>query len=207
MKFFDLFKSVDKPDIEKNAYINNVPKQFRKEIIEIYGKYPETPYMSPDRDFRFWIDNYVKLFGSVVPITNMKRLPNGLLAGHILMLWRISFDNFSNKTTIPTYFEYEYGVDGKKTIHELITGNYIKISSVIDSISTLKKSGLTDILEKHNIKYLKSANKARLIENIANNLDMSIIEKEVDVKKYELTNIGSATLNEYSIIVEKHKNK
>ena len=51
MNFFNFFKS-DSDDDD----LYNVPKEFHKEILSIYGDYPEMPYFSPDRDFKFWID-------------------------------------------------------------------------------------------------------------------------------------------------------
>lgn len=199
MNFFNFFKS-DSDDDD----LYNVPKEFHKEILSIYGDYPEMPYFSPDRDFRFWIDNYVELFNSIVPKQHMVRLPNGLLAGHIIMLWRVSLNNFTNLTTIPTYFEYKYGVDGEEVIRELINQDLIVLTSGVKSVDLNTRKELMILLEKYDINYLKSDKKTTLVSKIIENLSNDQISQEIQKRRYQLTDKGKFYLLEYKYIIKNH---
>ena len=49
----------------------------------------------------------------------MKRLEEGILPGHFLiLLWRISFSTFTNESVFPKYFEYTYGVNAEQALQE-----------------------------------------------------------------------------------------
>ena len=41
----------------------------------------------------------------------MELLTDDLLAGDIILLWRIQFGTFTTETWFPKYFEYTYGID------------------------------------------------------------------------------------------------
>ena len=76
----------------------------------------------------------------------MKKLNNGLLPGHIIMLWWICNPR-TNKENIPLYFLYEYGIDFHKQFDFLISKNYIIGKWIISELGskTIDKNG--------NIKY------------------------------------------------------
>ena len=44
----------------------------------------------------------------------MELLTDDLLAGDIILLWRIQFGTFITETWFPKYFEYTYGIDASK---------------------------------------------------------------------------------------------
>ena len=87
-----------------------------KTIQELYADYPEMPYISPERDLAE--TNFTK----PVPKRNMVRTAEGLLPGHIILLWRINFGTFTTETTFSKYFEYTYGVNGRAALNDLIAG-------------------------------------------------------------------------------------
>ena len=94
----------------------NVPNQKRskvaKKVIEMYySDYPETPYVSNEREAK-WLET-ARLFPSqcIIPKSMMKRFSDGLLPGHIYMLYWLG--KYTNKK-IPSYFEYKYGIDFAK---------------------------------------------------------------------------------------------
>ena len=83
-----------------------------KNIIynKYYSDYPEKPYISQDREFNTdWIEQ-ADMFPkqSIISKSMMKRYADGLLPGHIYMLYWLK--KYKNKR-IPAYFEYKYGVD------------------------------------------------------------------------------------------------
>ena len=55
-------------------------------LSTIYKDYPVKPYISPNRDMEAWLLN-----PKPVPKRNMELLENNLLAGDIILLWRINF--------------------------------------------------------------------------------------------------------------------
>lgn len=87
-----------------------------KTIQELYADYPKIPCISPGCDLAE--TNFTK----PVPKRNMVRTAEGLLLGHIILLWRINFGTFTTETTFSKYFEYTYGVNGRAALNDLIAG-------------------------------------------------------------------------------------
>jgi len=80
-------------------------------IKKYYYNYPEVPYISDERGFD-WIES-AEMFPNqnIIPISMMTRYSDGLLPGHIYMLYWLK--KYTNKK-VPAYFEYKYGVDFEK---------------------------------------------------------------------------------------------
>ena len=62
-------------------------------IEKIYKDHPVKPFISPERDLNAWILN-----PKPVPKRNMELLEDNLLAGDIILLWRINFGTFTTET-------------------------------------------------------------------------------------------------------------
>ena len=63
-------------------------------IVETLYKYHQVKSLiSPERDLDTWLQN-----SKPVPKRNMKLLADDLLAGDIILLWRINFDTFTTET-------------------------------------------------------------------------------------------------------------
>ena len=76
------------------------------DILEkFYADHEVKPYISPERDLEAWL-----LDPKPVSKRNMELLRDGLLAGDIILLWRIHFGTFTTETWFPKYFEYTYGI-------------------------------------------------------------------------------------------------
>lgn len=93
-----------KPEFKKSKLATKIINRF-------YADYPEIPYISEDRE-QSWIER-AELFPdqSLVTKEMMTRLKNGLLPGHIYMLYWLK--RYTNKK-VPVYFEYKYGIDFEK---------------------------------------------------------------------------------------------
>lgn len=80
-------------------------------IEEFYADYPEIPFISEEREEE-WIER-AKTFPkqNIVQKAMMKRYADGLLAGHIYMLYWLGK---YTKKKVPVYFEYKYGIDFEK---------------------------------------------------------------------------------------------
>ena len=63
-------------------------------ILEIfYKEHQVKPFISPERDLDAWLLN-----PKPVPKRNMDLLADDLLAGNIILLWRIQFGTFTTET-------------------------------------------------------------------------------------------------------------
>lgn len=107
--------------IQNNA-TNKTNPIANKIIKEFYADYPEKPYVSPNRKEE-WIEQ-AKLFKKtmLVPKSMMKRFSDGLLPGHVYMLYWLN--KYTNKS-VPAYFEYKYGIDFEKEKHFLIENDFL----------------------------------------------------------------------------------
>lgn len=193
MGLFDLFK---RKKLTNDSPVNRV--------TEIYKDYPEIPYVSPDRDMESWLE-MVSLFNNIVPKDNMNRLPENLLPGHILLLWKVNFNNFTNITPIPSYFEYQYGIDGQTEIQNLVIKHYISVSSASNSLKYMTIAQLKEILQEKNIKAKRL--KDEIILQVRENWTDQQLENKLHIRGYELTSKGKEILKKYQNIVDKHTNK
>lgn len=113
------------PTDEKN--ISQIPASdvYCNKIYETYYQdYPKMPFISRHRELNTNWTEQAKMFPeqSIVPKTMMKRYSDGLLPGHIYMLYWLN--KYSNKQ-IPAYFEYEYGINFKTEKEYLFTNGYL----------------------------------------------------------------------------------
>ena len=86
-----------------DAYKNKIYKMF-------YKRYPEKPYISQDRELNTnWLEQ-AEMFPKqcIVPKSMMKKFSDGLLPGHVYMLYWIKE---IHRKRIPSYFEYKYGIN------------------------------------------------------------------------------------------------
>lgn len=109
-------KNRNKIDAEKIDKMQRIEASdpYRKQIYKKYYRhYPEKPFISQDRELNTdWLKQ-VEAFGesALVPKNIMTRFSDGLLPGHVYMLYWI--DKIHRKR-IPVYFEYEFGIDFDK---------------------------------------------------------------------------------------------
>ena len=54
----------------------------------------------------------------------MELLADNLLAGDIILIWRINFATFTTESWFPKYFEYTYGIDAPKHLEKLVEKGY-----------------------------------------------------------------------------------
>ena len=95
-------------------------------IEEFYADYPEIPFISEEREEE-WIER-AKTFPkqNIVQKAMMKRYADGLLAGHIYMLYWLG--KYTNKK-VPVYFEYKYGIDFEKEKIFLFENGFLNAES------------------------------------------------------------------------------
>lgn len=134
-------KSLDPNFIDELQRIE-ASKSYRNSIWnEYYSDYEEKPFISKDRELNTrWLEQ-AKHFPtqSIIPKKIMKRYSDGLLPGHVYMLYWI--DKYELKRRIPAYFEYKYGVEFFKEKDFLESNGFIENN-------ILTKKGKTAI-QKH----------------------------------------------------------
>lgn len=89
-----------------------------------YSSYPIKPFVSMDRERNTnWLDqaeNFPKQ--SIIPISMMTPFNDGLLPGHIYLLYWVGKNG---QKKVPSYFEYKYGIEFEKEKQFLISNGYL----------------------------------------------------------------------------------
>ena len=133
-------KSIPAEQIDAMQRIKASDAYCRKLYKTCYKGYPEMPFISQDRELNTnWIEQ-TKMFGITPTKEAMTRYSDGLLPGHVYMLYWI---NKSNRKRIPVYFEYKYGIEFNTEKEFLEHNGYL-------SENKLTEKGLL-ALEKHHI--------------------------------------------------------
>lgn len=149
------------------------PKTIKDIIIkEFYSDYPEVPYISKEQEME-WVKNAGLFIYGTVEKSMMKRYADGLLPGHVYMLYWLG--KYTNKK-VPKYFEYKYGVDFEKEKTFLYENGFLND----DDKPTSKGE---KAIKKH----------YKVIEKHANKPDRSIegIKKQILEEKKRIRQMGS----------------
>lgn len=93
MGIFEFFKPKSRADMVLDKYYKNFSRK---------------PYISPDRDFDQWEEMVTTFPNMLVHKEMMIAYNDGLLPGHVYMLYWI---DKINRSRVPVYFEYEYGIN------------------------------------------------------------------------------------------------
>lgn len=119
---------IDADKIDKMQRIE-ASNTYREQIYKKYYRhYPEKPFISQDRELNTdWLKQ-VETFGesALIPKHMMTRFADGLLPGHVYMLYWI--DKIHRKR-IPVYFEYEFGIDFEKERIFLKENGYLDVEN------------------------------------------------------------------------------
>ena len=135
MGFFDFFRSKpleDKQTIDRRSVpgeeINRMqqteasPSYCKKVYRKFYSDYPEMPFVSQDREINTGWLTQTTLSSNLVKREMMTRYDDGLLPGHVYLLYWLGK---GRKKRIPAYFEYEYGIFVQKEIQFLTSRGYL----------------------------------------------------------------------------------
>lgn len=116
---------IEQNEIDKNQQIPASKDYCDKVYSKYYYNYPIKPFISKDREVRTqWLEQS-EMFPeqSLVSKNNMIRYIDGLLPGHVYMLYWIKN---VNRKRIPSYFEYKYGIQFSKEKEFLTDNGYLK---------------------------------------------------------------------------------
>lgn len=144
-----------------------------------------------------------------IPARNLEKLPNGLLPGEIILLWRIDFGTFTNESVFPRYFAEKYGIDALKHLRKLIKSGYVETQYVFDA---LESHATVDFMrwalaEKKGIFGLSKENRNGLLDLMEVTFSERELSKIFKVRGYVLTEKGEKALQEGKAVVDKHPKK
>ncbi|WP_088825642.1 tetratricopeptide repeat protein [Listeria goaensis] len=124
--------------------------------LYIKSKYTVIPSLPDEVECKRILTEYTSFPFSIVPKEYMVPLPNGLLFGHIVLLWWLN-NSRTNKNTIPGYFLYMYGIDFYTEKEILVEAHLISNNVLTEKgVSTLKE--YNEIIRKHKAKKTIDAN-------------------------------------------------
>lgn len=142
---------------QKENVMNTIVEKF-------YKDHQVKPFISPERDLDTWLLN-----PKPVPKWNMDLLTDDLLAGDIILLWRINFGTFTTETWFPKYFEYTYGIDEPRHLKTLVEKGYAGIETAFESLDHLNATMKKNILKKNGVTGLSKMKIADLDQALHNN--------------------------------------
>lgn len=170
-----------------------------KTLTEIYSQHAEMPYIAPKYE--------AELLRKPIPKRNMLRTSEGLLPGHIIMLWRINFGSYTTQSTHHKYFYTTYGIDAQKELDWLIEEGYVKVDSAFDSLKHLSAGFLKDFLKAKGVAGLSKMKRSDLDQAVAANYTEEEFGKLFELRGYAILPKGKEVLEAHPEIVDKHPQK
>jgi len=167
-------------------------------ILEIYKSHENMPYISPERNIDEWL-----LDAKPVPKRNMLTLKDNLLAGDIILLWRIGFGTFTTETWFPKYFEYTYGINAPENLKKLEDEGYVEVESAFSSLDYINSTIKKNILKDKGVKGLSKLKAADLDKALEENFN----EEVFSIRGYKLTLKGEKALLDNQDVIDRHPKK
>ncbi|KXT75143.1 hypothetical protein STRDD10_00446 [Streptococcus sp. DD10] len=175
---------------------------FEERVNKLYQDYPVQPYIAVDRDLGGWF-----LKGKPVPRRNMLPLEGGLLAGDIILLWRIQFGTFTTESVYPKYFEYTYGINAEDRLSHLLMNDYVILDSPFESLRHLNTTIKKNILKSKNVTGLSKMKSVDLNQALENYFSEEELGKHFSIRGYRLTEKGRLALLDNQDVVDRHPKK
>lgn len=170
-----------------------------KNFYDVYANHAELPYFASCYQ--------EELLKKPIPKRNMVRTAEGLLPGHIIMLWRISFGTYTNQASHHKYFYTSYGIDAQKELDWLIQENYVRLNTAFESLKYLAVPKLKEFLQLRHVKGLSKMKRYDAEKALAQVYSNEDLESLFDLRGYQLTDKGRAVLKRHPDIVAKHPQK
>ena len=137
----------------------------------------------------------------------MDLLADDLLAGDIILLWKIQFRTFTTEIWFPKYFEYTYGIDAPKHLEMHVEKGYALVETAFDSLDHLNSTMKKNILKKKGVTGLSKIKAADLDQALHNNFSEEKLASHFTVRGYKLTPKGEQILKQYQEIIDRHPKK
>lgn len=170
-----------------------------KTLEEIYNQHAEMPYI--------WTKYEEELRRKPIPKRNMERTKEGLLPGHIILLWRINFGTYTTQSPLHKYFYTTYGINAQKELDWLIEQGYIRLMTDQESLIYLRAGQVKDFLKAKDVKGPPKMKRPDLDQKMAEVYSEEDLAPLFDLRGYVLTEKGQETLAAHPEIVERHPQK
>lgn len=170
-----------------------------KTFEEIYANHAEMPYISAKYED--------ELRRKPISKRNMERTREGLLPGHIILLWRINFGTYTTHSPQHKYFYTTYGIDAQKELDWLIEHDYLRLMSAKESLIYLRADELKDFLKIKTIKGLSKMKRQDLEQKMLEVYSEDELAPLFALRGYALTAKGEETLAAHPEIVRRHPQK
>ena len=169
---------------------------------KFYADHEVKPQISPERDLEAWL-----LDPKPVSKRNMELLQDGLLAGDIILLWRINFGTFTTETWFPKYFEYTYGIHVPEHFKALVDKGYASIESAFDSLDHINATMKKAILKKKGVAGLSKMKATDLNQALVDHFTEEELAQQFTVRGFQLTDKGKQALKDHQAIIDRHPKK
>lgn len=170
-----------------------------KTLQEVYKDHAEMPYIAPKYE--------AELLKKPIAKRQMERTEEGLLPGHIIMLWRIQFGTYLTTSPHHKYFYTTYGIDAQKELDDLISEGYVKMDTAFDSLKHLPAGELKDFLKAKGVTGLSKMKRPDLDAAMVKSYTEEELSKLFDLRSYAILPKGQAVLEAHPEIVAKHPQK
>lgn len=191
---------------KQNSHLDLENPDIQK-VFALYEDYAEVPYISPKRDVEEWLDLVEIGSEKLVPKRNVIRYEEDILPGHLILLWRINFGTFTNASIYPKYFEYDYGINGRQALDEVVEKAYAVELSAMDSLDHLNAAQLKAVLKKLGLTGYSKLKKPELMELTREHLSEEQIAPHFKIRGYVLSETGKDLLVKYPEPVDRHPKK
>lgn len=142
-----------------------------------------------------------------VPKINILTLKDNLLAGDIILLWRIGFGTFTTETWFPKYFEYIYGINAPENLKKLKDKGYVEIESAFSSLNHINSAIKKNILKQKGVKGLSKLKAADLDKALEDNFSEEELSILFSMRGYNLTPKGETALLNNQDVIDRHPKK
>lgn len=188
------------------SQLNGSPADVER-LKQLYAQHEHMPYVSPQRDLALWLDKAAMTSGEAVPKRNMLKTEEGYLPGHIIILWRVQFGTYDNQTVISKYFEYDYGIDAKADIEDLIKDGLVDVMTAKESLIYMTAPLLKKWLKDKEVAGYSKFKKDELVAAVQTAYTEEEIGQKFALRGYRLTEKGEQVLANNQYVIDKHPKK
>lgn len=185
MGFFDkLLKKANEEKTEEELRTTPASSQYQQLIYSrFYRDYPIKPFISSDREKNTnWLER-AEMFPkqSIIPVEIMTRYSDGLLPGHIYLLYWIGKNTQDKK--VPAYFEYKYGINVDSEKRYLLRIGLLSADGITDKGKKVIAAH-NDVIEKHSVEATSRENaKEKFSDTDIISVEQDTIQSSFDVSK------------------------
>lgn len=168
-------------------------------LAEIYAQHEEMPRV-PEQ----YLD---EILTKPIAKRQMVRTVEGLLPGHIILLWRIQFGSYTNQSPHHKYFATTYGIVAEDEVVWLMDQGYVVLEDVKTALRHIPATQLKNWLKEKGIKGLSKMKRVDLDQAVFAHFTEEELVERYQVRAYLLTEKGERILANHPEIVAKHPQK